>query len=300
MTRRTPTLTMPSYPRTLFCLAAVYNRVETTRRFLEQLRRQRGCDPVVLIVDDGSTDGTGAMLRSVEGLALDVVRGSGDLWWGGAMRVGMKRAAARMGPDDALLLLNDDITIEDDFLARFIAAARALGPRVVIGCQQRAQESGAASLYGYLIDHLRCRIDDVTAPLVGRAPQDVDALCGRGMLLSREILERVGYVDGTRFPHYLGDIEYSARAKDLGFRIVCDPSIVVTTSFAASDSGRIGRNTWRRLTSPVSSKNFIQHYRFWLRRGPKVMAYTAAVRFPLIKLGRAFTGGAAAKSTYAR
>lgn len=276
-----------SYPENLFCIAAVHNRIDTTRRFLRQLLGQRDVEARILVVDDGSTDGTGAMLRSFGGLNLQVIDGPGDLWWGGAMRLGMETASKQMGADDALIMLNDDIDVADDFLMRFSNRARELGPFAVIGCQQRDDEMKKGASFGYKIDYLNCRIDELTNPGVTDQLRDVDAVCGRGMLVSRAALKKLGYVDAAKFPHYLGDVEYSARAKDLGFRVVCDPGIVVSTSFLASDRKRVGESSWRRYFSPVSSKNMLQHYRFWSSRGPKLLAKTAVLRFPIIKLRRA-------------
>jgi GT2 family glycosyltransferase len=281
-----------TYPATIFCVVPVHNRAGTTRRFLDQLRRQNYGAMRVLVVDDGSTDGTRAMLESYAGLRLEVVAGSGDLWWGGAMRLGMQVAAGQMGAQDALLMLNDDVELADDFLTRIAERAREVGPLTVVGARQQDIDTGQEPFFGYRVDYLRCRVEMLRNPVSRTELLDVDALCGRGTLFSRDVVARAGYIDAGKFPHFWGDIEYSARAKDLGFRLVCDPNIAVGTSFVASDEKRVGSNWWRRLVSPVSSRNIVQHYLFWACRGPKLLAKTAIFRFPFIKLGSALIGAA--------
>jgi len=276
-----------SYPSFLFCLVAVYNRVETTRVFLAQLLGQKNVSIKVIVVDDGSTDGTAAMLENFAGLDLQIIRGSGNLWWGGAMRLGMEEAFAQMGETNALIMLNDDIRIDEHFLSRFCERARELGPRVVIGCQQRDVANEEYASLGYKLNYPTCRMDEVTKPVAGSEIIEVDALCGRGMLVSREVVAAVGFVDAKRFPHYLGDIEYSARIKDYGFRVVCDQSIIVSTLLSAADEQRLAKKPWRRFLSATGSKNILQHYRFWASRGPKFLARTAVFRFPFVKLSRA-------------
>ena len=275
-----------TYPRTLFCVVPVHNRINATRRFLDQICRQKNIEFRLIIVDDGSKDGTSAMLRSYTELPIQIVKGSGKLWWGGGMRLGMKVAHAQMHEQDALLMLNDDIEIDDDFLARLAYQARTLGPYAVIGCQQRDLTTGQQPFFGYTIDFLRCRLDMLRCVPTLTSVVSVDALCGRGTLFSNAVVRRIGYINSRKFPHFWGDIEITARAKDAGFLVVCDPSTIVSTSFQASDQQRLGGNRLRVLLSPVSSRNILQHFLFWLSCGPGYLRWTAILRFPAIKMWR--------------
>jgi GT2 family glycosyltransferase len=281
-----------SYPTTIFCVVPVHSRVNITRHFLDQLQRQGYETLRVIVVDDGSIDDTGEMLKNYKGLQLQTVLGSGSLWWGGAMRLGMQVARQQMADCDALLMLNDDVEIANNFLARIADRARDLGPKIVIGTGQRDLDTGQKPFFGYEIDYRRCRLKMVTDLPDRNALIEVDALCGRGTMISCEVLSRIGYIDCKRFPHFWGDIEYTARAKDFGFRLVCDPQIWVGTSFEASDRKRVGRSWWQRYVSPVSSKNVRQLYSFWAIRGPKALARTVIFRLPLLKLWSLLIGTA--------
>ena len=68
----------------LYILLPVHNRRETTRRFLECLRAQTFQDYHLLLIDDGSTDGTAEMAREFIS-TLTVLGGSGDWWWAGSL-----------------------------------------------------------------------------------------------------------------------------------------------------------------------------------------------------------------------
>lgn len=85
----------------------VHNRVRFTRRLLEGLRELEGPEVMVIVVDDGSSDGTADVLAR-EHPNVMVLPGSGDLWWTGAVDMGCRFAIQR-GARWLLLMNNDDV-----------------------------------------------------------------------------------------------------------------------------------------------------------------------------------------------
>jgi len=277
---------MSAIPDTLFVLIPVHNRRQVTQRCLEQLRDQGYERLVAVVVDDGSTDGTGEMLRAFAGLRVEVVSADGSLWWGGAVAEGMRRIDSLARDTDHVLLLNDDVELPHDFLARFVAAARQY-PEMMLGCVQRDADGRLPDYLGFSIDYRRQLIQTVPASAASGPLTDLDALAGRGVLFGVRLMRAIGYVDAARFPHYWGDIEYSARARDQGFRVACLSDLSLRTSFAPSDSKVQGGGWRKRFFSPVSSRNVAQRMLFWRRRGPPALRRTAAMRFAWLQLERA-------------
>lgn len=68
----------------VFVVIPVHNRLSFTRACLESLREQSFRDFTIVVVDDGSTDGTYATLAE-EYPEVTLLWGDGDLWWTGAM-----------------------------------------------------------------------------------------------------------------------------------------------------------------------------------------------------------------------
>ncbi len=284
---------MPSVPPSLFVLLPVHNRCAVTRRCLEQLRATGAAALRVVVIDDGSTDGTAEMLSSFEGLHIDVVSGDGSLWWGGAIAAGMRFVDRAADDSDMLLLMNDDVEFSAGLLDNLRAAWRELGPDVVIGCLQRDLDYGHAGCFGYRIDYHRQCVRLVSANESPDPVVDLDALLGRGVLLGVRTMRAIGYVDAERFPHYMCDVEYTARARDLGYRVCALRAAEVWTSFAPSDSVRAGAGWKSRFFSPFSSRNLRQQIEFWRRRGPAALRKTALIRYPWLQLWRKLSGSTA-------
>ena len=238
----------------------------------------------VVVVDDGSTDGTPQMLEAFEGLDLVVLRGDGSLWWGGAVAEGMRVVDGVAKDDDAVLLLNDDVEIQPAFLESLVCAADELGPRTVVGCVQRDLDGRHPGYFGYRIDYRRQKIEVLLASENVGSVLDVDALVGRGVLLRVPVMRAIGLVDAQRFPHYWGDIEYTARAHDLGYRVCSLADVPVWTSFAPSDAKVADAGFRARFLSRVSSRNVLQRLNFWRRRGPPHLRRIAALRYAWLQL----------------
>jgi len=119
----------------VFCVIPVHNRLELTKQCLKYLEDQDYPALHIVIVDDGSTDGTREHLAQFSKGNISVLRGDGSLWWGGAMRKGMEFVAALAGDRDYLLMLNDDVRIERNYVSALVRDSSARGGAVVGSAQ---------------------------------------------------------------------------------------------------------------------------------------------------------------------
>ena len=72
----------------------------------------------VVIVDDGSTDGTLAALEGLDEDKLHIIR-NGSLWWG-AMKLGLDYVNSVANDSDYILMLNDDVEIAPNFVSNLV------------------------------------------------------------------------------------------------------------------------------------------------------------------------------------
>ena len=94
-------------------LMACHNRVETTLCCLERLFTNIVADLDVWLVDDGSSDGTGARVKE-RFPSVNVIRGTGSLYWARGMRLAWERAVESHEHYDYFLWLNDDVVLRSD------------------------------------------------------------------------------------------------------------------------------------------------------------------------------------------
>lgn len=261
----------------VYCVIPVHNRKEITKQCLDYLDAQDYPAIHIVIVDDGSTDGTGEFLAERRRTNLDVVKGDGDLWWSGAMRAGMKFVSNLAGGRDYLLMLNDDVRIERDYVSTLVKESVDHGDAVV-GSAQRNESNGRLLGSGFRVDFWGMRF----VPLLPTDRDAVDAVPGRGVLFPYAAVRRVGKLHSTFFPHYLADLEYTFRARDDGWNVIVSPNAAVFTSPERLDK-QVQKKSWLTKRFSSRSKNgLIQRLLFFSIHGPWPLRLVALPRLLFI------------------
>ncbi|MBA3031360.1 MAG: glycosyltransferase family 2 protein [Desulfobacteraceae bacterium] len=261
----------------VFCVIPVHNRIAITRQCIEYLAKQDYPAIQIIVVDDGSTDGTGEYLTQCELPNLTVLKGDGNLWWGGAMHMGIKLVADLAQDTDYLLMLNDDVRIETNFTSSLVNASAALGGAVV-GAQQRDEATREPIGYGYRIDFWGMRF----IPLDSNDDTMVDALPGRGVLFPYRAVASVGNLNKNLFPHYLADLEYTSRVREKGWQLVVSKNVAIFTSQESSDKVFSENGWFIRYLSWKSKDCIIVKFLFFSLRGPWPLRILALPRFILV------------------
>lgn len=201
--------------RPVYLLIPVHNRQATTLACLERLHHIGVHHHYhLLIIDDGSTDGTAKALKD-RYPEVATVTGDGNLWWTGAIAEGMRYAHHRGATH--YIWLNDDCLVPAqtlDNLVQFVDDH----PNSIIGAQGFTNEShdqlafGGKNLKGGYYELFRCPSGE-TAPC--------DMLSGNLVCIPRSVVEAIGFPD-TKLPHYGGDTLYLIQARQAGFQIFVD------------------------------------------------------------------------------
>lgn len=238
MTQRTPQGERPNSVRLAVAIAS-HNRVDSTLNCLSALIKQSGSAELdVYLVDDGSDDGT---TRAIRGSfpSVNVIPGSGQLYWGGGMRIALD--TAMKGDYDFYLWLNDDTLLEEHALDVLLTTHRSVaasvgGPVIVVGTS--IDPTTRQPVYGgRLLQRTAARLRfELVAPSASGSP--CDTMNGNIVLVDRFASRLVGNIDST-FAHSRGDFDYGLRARSLGVHIWVAPG-----SLAVCARNTV-KGTWR-------------------------------------------------------
>ncbi len=192
-----------------------HNRKEMTLRCVESLSEGNpNCELRFIVVDDGSTDGTTDELKELqESYRICLIKGDGNLYYSGGMRVGMERAREEGYRDtEYILLVNDDVDFYAGAIEQLIAQSREQGDACIVGAVQTAtgEQSYGAIRYTRGIRYEMLRVD--------QWKELADTFGGNCVLIPHGDFVRTEGIDAC-YLHTLGDFDYGLQLKRNGVRI---------------------------------------------------------------------------------
>ena len=224
---------------TIYIVVPVYNRKAFTRSFLECLARQTFRQFVTIVVDDGSSDGTGEMIKR-DFTDVRLLRGDGNLWWTGAINMGLEHALALASDGDAVLIINDDLEIDPGYLET-LHGVSAANPRTLIGSVVVDIErpdliaDGGWTVNWWTAKFRKVNENRSLSEFPPGYASDVSMLTGWGTLVPVEVFRRIGLYDSKHFQQ-CGDTELTVRAKNAGYRLIVSYQAIVKLHVNASDT----------------------------------------------------------------
>lgn len=179
---------------------------------VESLRSLKGCSFEILVVDNGSTDGSVARIReALPSVAL--LQTGANLGFGGGCNVGIRHALERGA--EYVWLINSDATADPGALSALVRLAdQNLRVGAVGSVLFEANDVTRVQLWG------GGRVNLWSGRSTHcRSPGRIDFLSGASVLLRRAALEEVGLFDEASFFMYWEDTDLAFRMRKAGWEL---------------------------------------------------------------------------------
>lgn len=262
-----------------------WNGYADTAQCLASLRQSEYRPAVVLVFDNGSTDGSAERLKA-EFPEIDLVLGGENLGFAeGNNRAAQRLLAAGM---DYVWILNNDTKVDPACLGALVRALAEHPDIGAAGAKIRFMAAGQPLCYAggdFNRWTFNARFRGLCRPDGGQfdGPEDTEILTGCCILVRAEVLRRIGLFNRAFFA-YAEDIDWSLRAREAGIRLRYEPRATLGHKmFGASvkqDAAGVPKSA-PRVEFLLSRNRFILvrlHTRPWSVRRGFALAYHVGVR----------------------
>ena len=231
-------------------LITCYNRKEKTLNCIKSLYQSIYPDNYsfeVFLVDDGSTDGTSVAIKE-RFTQVNIVKGSGNLFWAGGMRLAWKTALST-NEYDAFLLLNDDVVLVNDFFLKLIEAIKYTKQNNQadgIYCATTIDKNTNKVTYGglqILVNGLYLKTKRLQ---ILDKPQYCQIANANILLISNNVVKSIGIFD-EKYTHGIADYDFTYNAHKKGFPIVLASGY---GGYCSDDHG----NNWRGIDLSLTKR----------------------------------------------
>lgn len=225
-----------------------FNGLALLQKHLPALLAAKGvADSELIIVDDGSADGTAEWLRENIPHARVIVQETNS---GFSVACNMAIYAAS---GEFLVLLNNDVEVDPDFLAPLLRPLAndpqvfAVNSRILLPGQNMLDEGEKTGGFHHGLFYVDCQRDPANRS-AATAPTLYATACAAAY--RRSMVEQLGGFDELYSPCYWEDVDLSYRALKRGWKVLYEPASVVYHQHETT-TGRLDK----RFTAMVKQRN---------------------------------------------
>ena len=223
----------------VFITILVYNNYKDTKECLQSLANITYRNYQVILVDNGSTDGSVRKLQQ-EYPALNYIFNKNNLGFAGGVNEGIQYSMGIKA--DYILLLNNDVIVDKEFLNPLVATAEKNSCIGIVGSKIYYYGNpktlnfagGKINLWKGLAPHIGSGELDTGQY---ENPTEEDFQDGCSILIKKDVINKIGLFDKTFFL-YSEEVDFCCRAKKAGFKIIYVPQSKVWHKISVTAGGR--------------------------------------------------------------
>ena len=213
-----------SFRRPVAIVVLAWNGLAYTRKCLDSITRTLGGRHRIIVVDNGSTDGTVEYLRAQTG--IQTVLNSSNLGYAAGNNLGLQLLDLS---EDVVLLNNDTELRQGNWLELLQEAAYSSDKVGIVGCRLVRPDGMLQHVGVYMpLDSLWGQQIGAHERDVGQfsSTREVESVVFACVYIKRTVIDVVGRLDEDYFS-YFEDTDYCLRAREKGFKILCCGSATV-------------------------------------------------------------------------
>jgi len=235
----------------VYIILVNWNGKNDTLECLSSLQKVSYSNFKILVVDNASHDGSVEAIRT-DFPNVELLVNKENLRFAGGNNIGIQYALQNNA--DYILLLNNDTTVEPNFLSELIIVAGNQNEIGIVGAKifyytdnKRIWFAGGTiNLKTGITKHRGIRTIDVGQ---FNNEEEVGYITGCCMLVKREVIDKIGMLDESYFI-YGEDADWCLRAKKVGFKLMYAPSSVAYHKVSVSSGGNFSWfKNWNKLKS---------------------------------------------------
>jgi GT2 family glycosyltransferase len=281
----------------LAVLVLSFNKRDSTLRCLESVSRLSYAPREVIVVDNGSSDGSAESVAS-RFPGVHLVRSERNLGAAGGRNLGIRWA------DDHLryrylLFLDDDTVVHERMAEELVASMRRYPDAGLV--TPKAYRDGTADLIASA-GGMRVRLGQASVTDIGAGQRDrgqyeepvtTDACVGFAVLARREVLAQIGGFDENYNPYGWEEVDLSLRVRKAGHSIRYVPGALCWHAGGTPGRGRRilayergkMRNYWRLMVGHATPTEWLSFLALLPMRGTRLLwaqlsSFMAAKRPP--------------------
>ncbi len=201
----------------IYIILPVYNRLALTLMFIETLKKQTYSNYVLILIDDGSTDGTAETVTQLLEKVV-VIKGKGNWWWAGCLQKGYSWIKNHADKESLTLIINDDLTVANDYLEKGLNYIETHKNSFVLSAAYNQDMPNQLIDCGVIYNFKDASMKVCDLSLLNQ----LNCLSTRGLFMNTSDFLKTKGFRPLLLPHYFSDFEFTIRAKrKYGIELKC-------------------------------------------------------------------------------